>query len=115
MILLLEGILLVLFAIVGGFAALHRSLGLSSPFHLGEVHHAYIGALLVLVGLVGGWGGFTLQAVGFVLTIDDLGQHVVQTFGDDDYKSPLHQLYAKYLWPLRWVQRLTRWFDGLFT
>lgn len=110
----LEGILLGAFALVGGLAALHRSLGLRSPFHLGEIHHAYIGALLVLVGLIGGWLGFALQALGFVLTADDLWQHMVQTFGDDDYQSPLHRFYARYLWPLRWVQRLTRGLDRLF-
>jgi hypothetical protein len=114
-ILLLEGLLLVLFVIVGGLAALHRSLGLSSPFHLREFHHAYLGALLVLVGaVVGGWVGLVLQILGVVLTVDDLVQHMVQTFGDEDYKSPLHQLYATYLWPRRWVQRLTRWLDGFF-
>ena len=113
--LLLEVLGLALFAFVGGLAALHRSLGLRSPFRLGEIHHAYLGAILVLVGLVGlGWVGFALQAIGFVLTVDDLGQHLAQTFGDEDYQSPLHRLFGRYLWPMRWVQRLTRWLDGLF-
>jgi len=112
----LELLLLALFAFVGGLAALHRSLGLKSPFHLGEIHHAYIGALLILVGvLVAGWVGLVLQLLGLVLTIDDLGEHIAQTFGDDDYQSPLHRLYGRYLWPLKWVQRLTRWLDALFT
>jgi hypothetical protein len=114
-ILLLEGLLLVLFAIVGGLAALHRSLGLDSPFHLREWHHAYLGALLVLVGaLVGGCVGLAFQLLGVVLTVDDLWEHVVQTFHDEDYESPLHHFYARVLWPMRWVQRLTRWLDGLF-
>lgn len=110
----LEGALLGTFVLVGGIAGLHRAIGLRSPFHLNEAHHAYVGAVLVLVGLVGGWGGFSMQATGFVLTADDLGQHIVQTFRDEDYQSPLHRLYGKYLWPMRWVQRLTRWLDELF-
>ena len=114
MILVIEGILLLAFAIVAGVAALDRGFGFSSRFRLNEGHHAYLGALLVLVGLVGGWVGFALQAVGFVLTVDDLGQHIVQTFSDDEYHSPLYRFYARYLWPLRWVRRLTRWWDELF-
>ncbi len=110
----IEGILLLAFAIVAGVAALDRGFGTSSPFRLNEGHHAYVGAVLVLVGIVGGWVGFALQAVGVLLTVDDLGQHVVQTFGDEDYESPLHRWYGRYLWPMRWVRRITSWWDELF-
>jgi hypothetical protein len=104
---------LIWFAIVGWEAFLRRAVGERSPFDLLELHHAYIGALLV------GWGwhlhsvtGVFLQLLGLVFTIDDHCQHLVQTEGDNpDYQSPLHQLFARTLWRVPVVPKLVEYLD----
>lgn len=73
---------------------------------LKEWHHGYLGLLLCLIP----WT--PAKIIGLILLADDTLQHVVQCFRPA-YLSPFHQLYAKWLWPMAWVQRLTAWLDGV--
>lgn len=110
---LLELAVLCWFVIVGVEAFWQRLYGLKSPFNLREFHHAFIGAGLVVLGCwLASPTGIFVQLLGVVLTIDDTYQHVQQTLNDAvDYRSPLHELFAAYLWPLPWVPPLVRFFD----
>jgi hypothetical protein len=101
------------FFAIGIEAIAQRNEGRPSPFRLREFHHGYAGALLVLVGLqLHGPIGIALELVGLVLTLDDLYQHARQTlFGDIEYVSPLHILFAFTLWRIPAVQAATRFLD----
>ena len=84
-----------------------------SPFRITEFHHAYIGAGLVVLGLLlKSVTGIFIELLGLVLTADDTYQHHVQTVNERFlYKSPLHQLFARYLWPLPFIQWLVAVLD----
>lgn len=105
--------LLCWFVSIGFEAVVQRAAGMRSPFRLGEFHHAFGAAGLVLLG----WAldsvtGHFVQLLGIVMTADDLWQHLQQTLnGYVEYRSPLHRLFARYLWPLPWVPPLTRFLD----
>ena len=88
-----------------------------TPF---EAHHFYWGWLLMLIFFVlifVEWIPIWFLVVGFsvsgILCADDILQHIKQR-KDRTYRSPIHQFYAKYLWPIPWVQKLNKWFDNLF-
>ena len=71
-------------------------------------HHGYLGYLLT-------WCPWWPVAVfGWLALIDDTWQHWRQIF-DPAYRSPAHRLYARYLWPMRWVQKLSGWLDQAMT
>jgi len=71
-----------------------------------EWHHGFLGAALVIFGLlIGAWW---FWVPGLVLVGDDFAQHFLG-IGE----SPIHRLYVRWLWPLAPVQRLNRWLDGL--
>lgn len=93
-------------------AAIYRSAGFvrGGSFRIDELHHAYIGPPLVVIGwFVSPW----LMLAGVLLTADDTYQHWRQTWcAESDYRSPVHVLFAATLWKLRWVQRLTKWLDA---
>lgn len=99
------------FFIVGWEAFMLRAVGNQrSPFNLIEFHHAYLGAALVALGWQFGVG---VAIAGIVLTVDDLAQHLVHTYGGDhDYRSPLHQLFAWTLWRIPGVPGVTRFLDA---
>lgn len=84
-----------------------------SPFRLGEFHHAYLGAGLVVLGFfLHSVTGVLVQLLGVVFTADDTYQHQVQTLNAKfGYRSPLHQLFAAYLWPLPFVPPLVAFLD----
>ena len=111
--LIAELALLCWFVAVGVEAITQRVMHLPSPFHLGEWHHAYLGAGLVILGAVLGRAiGIGAQLVGLVLTADDLYQHIEQTNnGRLTFQSPLHRFYARTLWPIPAVQWITRQLD----
>jgi len=58
------------------------------------------------------WSIYLLFAIGFLIMLDDAIQHIRQR-KDRAYRSPLHNLYGKYLWPIPWIQALNKWFDDL--
>lgn len=65
-----------------------------------EIHHAYFGAALFVLGpvLVGfhkwpTWAGFLCAAVGFWLMADDLYQHW-RNVTQPEYKSLVHRLFC---------------------
>jgi hypothetical protein len=113
--------IVVWFVAIGMEAAFQRAfVDRESPFRLGELHHAWIGAGLVVAGFwIPGVTGILAQLLGVVLSLDDLHQHKVQTLdGRHRYLSPLHQLFGKYIWPLPGIPALTRlldrwWFVGV--
>lgn len=81
------------------------------------VHHAYLGLFLALIGFVLVWVlpmlAFVLTVCGLAVFADDFYQHFLQR-KEPEYQSPLHRIYCKYLWPIKWVQKLTMFFDRLF-
>lgn len=97
------------FFVAAADAAIYRGVGLRSDFRIGELHHAYLGGLLVVVGwFVSPW----LMVAGVLVTGDDTWQHHVQTWRcEPEYRSPLHRLFGATLWRWRWIQDLTRWLD----
>jgi hypothetical protein len=101
------------FVSLGFEAVVQRAAGMRSPFKLNEFHHAFLGVALVVGGLVlHSVTGIFVQLLGLTFTIDDTYQHQVQTLnGFTAYRSPLHQLFARYLWPLAPVRALTRFLD----
>lgn len=99
------------FFIVGWEAFMQRAYGVRSTFNLIEFHHAYLGAALVAVGWRLNSPG--IQLAGVVLTLDDLAQHLVHTYGDDpDYRSPLHRVFAWTLWRVPGIPAVTRFLDA---
>jgi hypothetical protein len=104
--------LLVLFQLIAFEADALRSLGIAVDFYVNELHHAYLGCVMVVVGIVLGceW----LALVGVAVTADDVWQHWKQVvMGQSGYRSLLHKLYGWLLWPLEWVQRVNEWLDNL--
>lgn len=83
---------------------------MNDPWRWGEAHHAYYGIILAVFGvLLDGWLGMTLAAVGAVIFLDDLLQHLAGFS-----PSPLHQLYVRYVYErYAWVRRLNAWVDHL--
>lgn len=99
------------FLVVGWEAFMQRAYGVRSPFNLFEFHHAYLGAALVAIG----WHlrSPVIMLAGLVLTLDDLAQHLVHTYGDDpDCRSPLHHVFAWTLWRVPGVPAVTRFLDA---
>jgi hypothetical protein len=107
-----EGVTLVWFGVTAVRAAAQRKAGRASPFRATEFHHAYLGAALVIAtAFLPGWWRSVGMGLGWLLTLDDTFQHWRQTDGEYAYKSPLHQLYARILWPLPGVPEVTAWLD----
>jgi len=77
-----------------------------------EIHHLYIGLALVVLGTV--FHSTFLAIVGDVLAVDDSVQHLIQVVANPKFQSPIHLLYATYLWPIPWVQALNKWVNNLF-
>ena len=77
-----------------------------------EWHHLYLGVLLAGLGslLHANW----LTITGDVLAIDDSTQHFIQAAFYPAFQSPLHWLYAKLLWPLPIVQKVTGFLNKIF-
>lgn len=60
---------------------------------LDQWHHGYLGAGLLISGIV--YPNELLRIVGIVILLDDLLQHLIQWKWDDKYASPLRYLYNK--------------------
>jgi hypothetical protein len=101
------------FVAIGIEAMVQRAALMRSPFKMGELHHAYVGVGLVILGfVVHGVTGILVQLLGVVLTVDDVYQHQVQTLnGYTGYRSPLHQLFAATLWTVPGIPALVRFLD----
>ncbi len=97
---------------VGAFlwAAGHHPAG-GHAVRLDEWHHLYLGLALA------GWGAVRRRpwvlVVAALITVDDSWQHVRQVTGDWGYTSPLHHLFAIYLWPRPAVQWLVARLNAL--
>lgn len=75
--------------------------------HLREWHHAYLGLLVSLGGIVWGpWGTWT----GIVITADDCAEHWCEWLKP----SPLHWVFATLATHLPFLATVSRWLDGLF-
>lgn len=77
-----------------------------------EIHHLYIG--LLIAGLGNLIKSPVVIGMSDALAVDDSIQHFIQAAFYPKFQSPLHYLYARYLWPMSWVQQLTAWLNGLF-
>jgi len=102
-------------------APVHKFLGVYWRFDLYGVHHLYYGLIFLALALglsyidaVKGFVSWLFYVPGWLMAADDVIQHWVQA-RERFYKSPVHQFYAKVLWPMPWVQRLNRWADSLFS
>jgi hypothetical protein len=74
-------------------------------------HHLYLGVALAAWGVARRNPG--LLAIAALIAGDDALQHVVQVSGDWGYVSPLHRMFAAYLWPLAPVRRLVALLNGV--
>jgi hypothetical protein len=79
---------------------------------LAEWHHFYLG--LALAGAAVAWRRPWLFAVATLIMTDDAWQHLRQAAGSPNYASPLHHLFAVYLWPHPPVQWLTARLEAFF-
>jgi len=79
-------------------------------------HHFYLGLILCAIGFPLIWMTPVLAGclilMGLICIIDDAYQHIRQQW-EPEYLSPLHQFYSKYLWPMKWVQKLNKLADKL--
>ena len=103
----------VLFLAAAAFAvACWRGAIIGHPHaQLDQWHHAY---LAVPIAALGWWRrSAALLCVAAVLAGDDAWQHVRQVAGAWDYRSPLHQAFAQWLWPLEPVQWAVKLLDRL--
>ena len=81
-----------------------------------ETHHGYYGiALMLLAWVLSSYTTWSLwmYMAGVVLFLDDLYQHIRQG-REPEYHSPIHQIYGKYIYKFKTVQKLNRFFDRLF-
>jgi hypothetical protein len=76
---------------------------------LAEWHHLYLGILFAGLAVVS--RSPALLVVGALVSADDAWQHVRHVTGAVEYVSPLHELFAHYLWPLEPVRWLTALLD----
>lgn len=96
------------FLVAAADAAIYRG-ACRTDVRIGEVHHLYVGMLMVVVGVfVSPW----LMLAGVLVSADDAYQHGRQVWAcEPEFRSPLHRLFAATLWKLRWVQRLAKWLN----
>src|SRR5260370_13521804 len=100
------GLAVIVFALAMWEGALTRADGHPSDVRANELHHLYLGLLLILATLpLGGWRWIATLWIGALLMADDAYEHLRQAV-EPAFQSPLHQLFAKYLWPLAPVQWL---------
>jgi len=80
-----------------------------------EMHHAYLGVALALIGLAFDWRA--LAWAGVAILADDSVQHAAQRWwlGPQSRLSLLHRLYGKTLYRWAWVRRLNEWLDRRLT
>lgn len=82
-----------------------------------DVHHYYLGMLMVAFGATNLLFPILFLILGSVICADDLFQHWKNANGEPSYRSPLHQLYGMYAYP--YVRRfmyaigLGEFFDGI--
>ena len=104
-------------AVIAGSAAflaacvMNRTVG-HPDVRLDQWHHLYLGLFLVPVAVLR--RSPLLMVVAALLVLDDGWQHVQQISGHWTYESPLHRLFAAYLWPLQPVQWLSARLNALF-
>jgi hypothetical protein len=92
-------------------ARIQRGLGLTRTLvvRADELHHEYVGALLVVIGC---FLALWVAAIGLALMIDDAYQHYRQVFGEEPlYQSRLHQLYGWFYGRFAFIRNLNRWLD----
>lgn len=97
-------------AIVLFFAA--ASEDKSDDITVAEWHHGYLGDLLQILSWLLPFG-LTLSVVGLIFRVDDTQQHIRQRY-DPEYRSPLHVLFAKYLWNIPVVRKIVEFLNRLF-
>ncbi len=108
------GVAAIAFALAMWEGALTRADGHPSDVRANELHHLYLGLLLILATLpLGGWRWIATLWIGALLMADDAYEHLRQAV-EPAFQSPLHQLFAKYLWPLAPVQWLAAQLNRLF-
>jgi hypothetical protein len=74
-------------------------------------HHLYLGIALAAWGVAR--RNPALLALAALIAADDALQHVVQVSGTWAYVSPLHRMFAAYLWPLAPVKKLVALLNGV--
>lgn len=74
-------------------------------------HHLYLGVALAAWGVARRNPGLLVLAA--LIAADDACQHVAQVTGAWGYVSPLHRVFAAYLWPLAPVRKLVALLNGV--
>jgi len=74
-------------------------------------HHLYLGVALAAWGVAR--RNPAVLAIAALIAMDDAWQHVAQVTGAWGYVSPLHRVFAAYLWPLSPVQKLVALLNGV--
>lgn len=64
-----------------------------------QLHHFYYGLPLLLLARRRRWYWRAAVIAGLLLMVDDAGQHLAQwQTGDPFLRSPVHKLYARFIW-----------------
>jgi len=94
------------------WACWHNRLVGHPEVRLDQWHHFYLAIMLAALGfwLRKDW----LLVVAAIIGMDDAWQHLRQVTGHPDYHSPLFQLFAQMLWPLKPVQWLVGILNEVF-
>lgn len=95
-------------------AALARADGASNDIRATELHHAYLGLLVLgMTAPLGAWRWIAGIWIGATLILDDALEHLMQ-LRQPGYQSPLHRAFARVLWPLAPIRWLAAVLNRLF-
>jgi len=90
-------------------AAMRRAEGEANDIRPNELHHAYLGALLLIgTAPLGGWRAVFGAWLAAALICDDADEHR-QQLRRPAYQSLLHRWFAATLWRFAWI----RWLAGV--
>jgi multisubunit Na+/H+ antiporter MnhB subunit len=105
---------MILTIIAGAAALLLFALAMRGPqlddLRWREVHHEYIGLILLLIGIA--LRSLWVASAGAALMVDDAIQHAFQRWGGTSSRiSLVHWLYGVTFYRWRLMQRLNAWLD----
>jgi len=97
---------------------IHSILGFKMRFKVREVHHGYLGIILMVLSLLMPlWAAMPTFILGLYLLIDDCYQHARQVKEFNPcYHSPVHRFIYDYLklYDRAWFRALNKFADFLF-
>src|ERR1041384_3898410 len=95
-------------------AALARADGEPNDVRANELHHAYLGLLLIVATVpLGSWRWIATLWVGALVMAEDACEHL-RTVVEPTFESPLHQVYGFFYARFAIVRIVQAWLDRRF-